>query len=285
MPQQNHIVATWSENKTVNIWDVSPLLKSLDDPKVKLSALTLPLHTFKGHEAEGFAMDWSSVATGRFLSGDCNNLIYFWEPGTAGSWVVNPVPYSSHTSSVEDLQWSPIEPTVFASCSADKTIRIWDTRSKEHKSQLFVAAHQSDVNVISWSHKCSHILASASDDGSIKVWDLKQFKSAKPAANYKWHRGPVTSIEWHPHDETVLAAASEDNTVSVWDMALEADLEAEAQGASIDGVQVPDQLLFLHQGQKNVKELHFHPQIPSLIISTAQDGFNFFKPSNMQPTT
>ena len=32
------------------------------------------------------------------------------------------------------------------------------------------------------------------------------------------------------------------------------------------------------QGQRDVKEAHFHRQVPGLIISTAADGFNFFMP-------
>ena len=104
------------------------------------------------------------------------------------------------------------------------------------------------------------------------------------------HMGAVTSVEWCPHESSMLATTSADNQTIVWDLALERDPEEEAaMAADMEAMgsnaaapaDIPPQLLFVHAGQKNVKELHWHTQIPGLITSTAEDGFHVFKPSNL----
>lgn len=67
---------------------------------------------------------------------------------------------------------------MFASCSVDRTIRVWDVRAAPHKACMIVidAAHDSDVNVISWNQIESRFIVSGGDDGLIKVWDLTQYK-------------------------------------------------------------------------------------------------------------
>lgn len=48
------------------------------------------------------------------------------------------------------MQWSPTERDVFASCSADGKISIWDIRIGKSPAASF-KAHNADVNVISWN--------------------------------------------------------------------------------------------------------------------------------------
>lgn len=76
-----------------------------------------------------------------------------------------------------------------------------------------------------------------------------------------------------------------DNQLAVWDLALERDPEEEAALAPETNAQAPEdlppQLLFLHAGQSDLKEAHWHAQIPGMLVSTAGDGFNVFKPSNL----
>jgi ribosome assembly protein RRB1 len=101
-------------------------------------------------------------------------------------------------------------------------------------------------------------------------------------ANFTWHRAPITSIEWHPTEETIFAASGADDQVTLWDLSVEQDDDETGMNETQeDGREVPPQLLFIHQGQKDVKEVHWHPQMPGTVITTALDGFNLFKTINV----
>ena len=98
-----------------------------------------------------------------------------------------------------------------------------------------------------------------------------------PLAHFQFHKAPVTSIQWSYHDESLLSVSSSDDSLTVWDLSVEQDTEQSNNNEEFS--EYPAQLLFIHQGQHNIKELHFHPQIPNVILSTAEDGFNIFKPA------
>jgi ribosome assembly protein RRB1 len=274
--------ATWSETGKVFVFNISEQLQVVENPSMLKkyeenfqAKSTKPVFVFRGHRSEGFGIDWCTTEPGVLATGDCNKDIHIWKPTNDGSWTVNQVPLIGHTASVEDIQWSPNERNVMASCSVDKTIRIWDTRAAPQKACMLTAddAHESDVNVISWNKK-EPFIASGGDDGVLKVWDLRQFQNKTPIAVFKHHTDHITTVEWNPLDSTVLASGGDDDQIALWDMSVEKD---ESQSNDVQLKDLPPQLLFIHQGQKEIKELHFHPQINGVILSTAHSGFNVFK--------
>jgi len=117
------------------------------------------------------------------------------------------------------------------------------------------------------------------DDGSIHIWDLRSFNGETPIS-FEWHKSPITSLEWNPNDSSVVAVSSSDDQLTIWDFSLEDDPDASDSQIPADD-SVPPQLLFIHQGQQNVKELHWHRQIPGLMVSTSLTGFHIFKTINV----
>ncbi|XP_061948836.1 protein HEAT STRESS TOLERANT DWD 1-like [Populus nigra] len=300
MIQNPHICASWSDAGYVQIWNFSTHLNALAESETEVprggSSVfnQAPLFNFKGHKDEGYAIDWSPRVTGRLVTGDCKSCIHLWEPTSGATWNVDATPFTGHTASVEDIQWSPTEDHVFASCSVDGHIAIWDARLGKSPAISF-KAHNADVNVLSWNRLASVMLASGSDDGTFSIRDLrllspKSEEDKSLVAHFDYHKRPITSIEWSPHEASTLAVSSSDNQLTIWDLSLEKDEEEEAEFKAKTKEQVnapadlPPQLLFVHQGQKDLKELHWHAQIPGMIVSTASDGFNILMPSNIQST-
>jgi len=280
------LTATMTESSHIFIHDVTPHLASFDMPGTVITPQqNKPVSTIRAHKAEGYALDWSPLhPAGKLLTGDNDGIIYMTTRTDGGGYVTDNRPFQGHTSSVEEIQWSPSEASVFSSASSDGTIRIWDTRSKSRKPAISMKISDTDVNVMSWSRQTTHLLASGADDGEWAVWDLRQWKPSvdggaavsrkpSPIASFNFHKEQITSLEWHPTDDSIVAVAAGDNTVTLWDLAVELDDEESKDTAGVKDV--PPQLLFVHY-HANAKEVHWHPQIPGALVATG-DEFSIFR--------
>lgn len=275
------LVATMTESTNVLIHDITPHVASFDNPGVSVSAQqNKPVCTIRAHKSEGYGIDWSPlVPGGKLLTGDNDGLIYVTTRTDGGGFVTDTRAFQGHTGSVEDIQWSPSEQSVFASASSDGTVRIWDVRSRSRRPALTVEVSRTDVNVLSWSRLTTHLLATGDDDGVLAVWDLRKWKDGADGqkkslvASFNYHREQITSVEWHPTDDSIIAAAAGDSTVTLWDLAVELDDEESKDTGGVKDV--PPQLLFTHY-QSNAKELHWHPQITGSLVATG-DEFSIFR--------
>jgi len=244
--QGTPIVAAWTDEAEVAIFNVAPAINELDQPiasgKCKVQTPKkysgCKIASFK-HKQEGYALDWSSSTFGRLAAGSNDAAIYLYKSAdeTCSSFVKeHQVGLQGHKGSVEDLQWSPSQDHVLASCSSDRTIKLWDVRATQSKAVMSWVASDCDINVISWNSAAEtrFLLASGDDKGEIRIWDLRMLqpfmnkKTAEidPITQIHWHSDAITSIQFEPREESVLAVCSADNKMTLWDFSVEID-EAE----------------------------------------------------------
>lgn len=116
-----------------------------------------------------------------------------------------------------------------ATCSSDKTIKIFDIDGTQHRLVETLVGHEGPVWQVSWAHpKFGAILASGSYDGKALLWRESGSGGAGAGGNAgttgSWtrintkqvHQGSVNSVAWSPQEYgALLLCASSDGQVSV----------------------------------------------------------------------
>ena len=251
--QNQPIVALQNEEGAVEIHNFTQVFNQLqeetsDKLKNKMSGKPYLVQFFKNN-TEGFALNWNPNSKGMFAAGQCDGSIQIFraDGANAGYWLQDPQPYTFHQDSVEDIEFSPVDDFEFASVSADGTLRLTDLREKSYqKCHTTIKAHEMDVNVLSWNAKVPTLIVTGSDDGSFKVWDKRFLETS--ISDVAWHTEPITSIRFQPNEDSTVAVSSADNRLSIWDFSVEPTQDEEDK-------EYPDQIMFLHQGQDDIKEI------------------------------
>jgi platelet-activating factor acetylhydrolase IB subunit alpha len=97
-----------------------------------------------------------------------------------------------------------------ASCSRDKTIRMWDVGAGV---ALFVLTGHDNWVRGAVFHPGGKFLVSVSDDKTLRVWDLRNKRCLK---TLEAHKHFCTSVDFHRSHPYVISG-SVDLTVKVWE--------------------------------------------------------------------
>lgn len=303
--KHSNIAAYWSDLGSIELVNIQSHIEKMEErwkddedkeadmnkkpqKKRKIEAKDCHVKSFK-KKSEGFALDWNNFLPGVFACGGYDNEIEVFLPkdencsdyiGGENNIYNYRNKFDGHKNGVEDIVFSPVAPHILASSGNDKFIKLWDLRMNTQNNLIgsIENAHSSDVNCLAWKSSTGiEMIASGSDDSTIKIWDPRKMSNNKDyIANIEFHKDPITSLHWDPSNPCQLAATSEDNRLSIWDFSVEPDKNTK-KNSSED--KVPDQLVFLHQGQENIKDVKFHPYYNDFLISTAETGINVFKPN------
>ncbi|XP_057438132.1 protein CIA1 [Lotus japonicus] len=128
-----------------------------------------------------------------------------------------------HNDRVWSLDWNPATghagtPLVFASCSGDKTVRIWE---QDLSSGLWACkavldeTHTRTVRSCAWSPS-GKLLATASFDATTAIWE-NVGGDFECVATLEGHENEVKSVSWNASG-TLLATCSRDKSVWIWEM-------------------------------------------------------------------
>ncbi|KAH3683463.1 hypothetical protein WICPIJ_005568 [Wickerhamomyces pijperi] len=104
-----------------------------------------------------------------------------------------------------------------ATCSSDKTIKIFSVSNDEHQLLDTLKGHEGPVWQIAWAHpKFGVILASASYDGKVFIWKEQSNGKWSVIAQHSIHQASVNSVCWAPHEYgALLLVCSSDGAVSI----------------------------------------------------------------------
>ncbi|EMP35578.1 Protein SEC13 like protein [Chelonia mydas] len=106
--------------------------------------------------------------------------------------------------------------TRLATCSSDRSVKIFDVRNG---GQILIAdlrGHEGPVWQVAWAHPMyGNILASCSYDRKVIVWKEENGTWEK-TYEYTGHDSSVNSVCWAPHDYgLILACGSSDGAISL----------------------------------------------------------------------
>lgn len=303
--KNSFMAAYWSDLGSVELIDLRKNIEEMEgrwqddsknkkdnkNKKKKVEEKNPHVKSFKKKD-EGFALEWNNFLPGVFASGGYDNEIEIHIPTdeiisdyTSSKSSTNIYDYvtsfKANKGGIEDIAWSPSNPNTLLSVGIDKTIRMWDLRVNCQSNSVFTLdkAHDKDINCTGWKASSgAEMIATGSDDCSVKIWDPRfMTNSNSTIANIQYHKEPITALCWDPLSPCQLSVTSEDNRLSIWDFSVEPD-ENKVKDLS-SNKEIPDQLVFLHQGQENLKDVKFHPYYQDMLLSTAENGINMFKPN------
>lgn len=123
---------------------------------------------------------------------------------------------TSHDDMIHDAQMD-FYGTRLATCSSDRTVKIFEIQNGSHKLLATLNGHEGPVWQLCWAHpKFSNLLASCSYDKKVIIWKEVSLNHWEKVYEHNNHDSSVNSVCWSPqHFGLMLTCGSSDGAISV----------------------------------------------------------------------
>ncbi|XP_054801751.1 WD repeat-containing protein LWD1-like [Prosopis cineraria] len=122
----------------------------------------------------------------------------------------------AHDKDVYDIAWGGVG--VFASVSADGSVRVFDLRDKEHSTIIYESSEPDTPLVrLGWNKQDPRYMATIiMDSAKVVILDIR-FPTL-PVVELQRHQASVNAIAWAPHSSCHICTAGDDSQALIWDL-------------------------------------------------------------------
>ena len=118
-----------------------------------------------------------------------------------------------HTGAIFDMQWSPFEDRLLATCGDDGKAKLWVFDDYEGLTNvgtrtdcdLEIEAHSRKCISVQWHEAAENLLATHSIDKTIKIWDIHEDRCDEPMQTFTDLKDYATSIRWSPDGSKLVS--------------------------------------------------------------------------------
>ena len=197
-----------------------PELRSVLDNRKASSEFSAPLTSF----------DWNEVEPRRIGTASIDTTCTVWdiERGVVETQLI------AHDKAVHDIAWG--EAGVFASVSADGSVRVFDLRDKEHSTIVYESPRpDTPLLRLAWNRfDLRYMAALLMDSSAVVVLDIRA--PGVPVAELHRHRACVNAVAWAPQASRHLCSAGDDGQALIWELPETAPAPAPAAAVPAEGI-------------------------------------------------
>ncbi|KAL1499669.1 hypothetical protein AB1Y20_011866 [Prymnesium parvum] len=155
--------------------------------------------------AGGCCFDFSKLSEHLFLVGTEEGAIHKCSKAYNSEYLAT---YTGHYMAVYTVRWNLFHPKIFASCSADWTVKLWDHTTK---TALMSFDLNLQVGDLAWSPWSSTTFAACTADGKVHVFDLNENKNEPYCEQKVARKSKLTKVAFNPRADTPVIMVGDDH--------------------------------------------------------------------------
>jgi WD40 repeat protein len=155
------------------------------------------------------SVKWSTIPN--LIASSSHQMISIWDLNDER--MTQQSQLQAHRRPVTDMNWSPFQAHLLATCSTDSYVFLWDIRDPKNplKGKYF-RAYSGGATQVKWSKRNSMHLV-ATHNGEVRIWDIR---NETPLETIRAETVDIVSLDTSPQHEALILTATQSNTIKFW---------------------------------------------------------------------